>query len=107
MYVNYDISTLKDVFENLRNNNFKNHELCPSHYLSAPDINSNSMLEMTKIQLELIICIYIYIYIYIYICMYTYVYIYIYIYIYILRKVHKVGFLIIFLVNTAKPTICI
>ena len=26
-----------DVFEKFRNNSFKNYQLCPSHYLSAPN----------------------------------------------------------------------
>ena len=33
-----DVLLLADVFEKFRNNNLKNYELCPSHYLSAGPI---------------------------------------------------------------------
>ena len=31
-----DILLLADVFEKFRNSSLKNHQLCPSYYLSAP-----------------------------------------------------------------------
>ena len=43
-----------DVFEKFRNNSLKNYGLCPSHYLSAPSLSWDSMLNMTKVELELI-----------------------------------------------------
>ena len=42
------------MFEKFRNNSLKNYGLCPSHYLSAPGLNWDVMVEMTKIKLELI-----------------------------------------------------
>ena len=41
------------VFEKFRNNNLKNSGLCLSHYLSAPALGWDAMLNMTKIELEL------------------------------------------------------
>ena len=46
---------LADVFEKFRNNSLKNYGLSTSHYLSAPGLNWEAMLKMTKIKLELII----------------------------------------------------
>ena len=37
-----------------RNNRLKNYGLCPSHYLSAPGLTWDKMIETTKIELELI-----------------------------------------------------
>ena len=45
---------LADIFEKFRNNSMKNHGLCPSRYLSAPGVNWNAMLKMTKLKPELI-----------------------------------------------------
>ena len=45
---------LADQFEKFRNNSLKNHGLCPNHYLSAPGLSWDVMLEITKIELELI-----------------------------------------------------
>ena len=50
-----NVLLLVDVFQKFRNNSLKNYrclELCPSHYLSAPDLGWNAMLKMTKIKLE-------------------------------------------------------
>ena len=41
------------VFEKFRNNSLKNSGLCLSHYLSAPALSWDAMLNMTKIELEL------------------------------------------------------
>ena len=49
-----DVLLLADVFEKIRNNSLKNYGLCPSHYLSAPALIWDAMLNMTKIKLELI-----------------------------------------------------
>ena len=45
---------LVDVFEKFRNNSLKNYGLCPSHYLSAPALNWNVMLNIKKVGLEVI-----------------------------------------------------
>ena len=45
---------LADQFEKFRNNSLKNYGLCPNHYLSAPGLGWDVMLEITKIELELI-----------------------------------------------------
>ena len=45
---------LADVFEKFRNNSLKNYGLCPSHYLSAPALSWDAILNMTKVELELI-----------------------------------------------------
>ena len=55
LYLKYDVLLLlADVFEKSRNNNLKKYRLCPSHYLTAPGLSWNAMLDMTKIELELI-----------------------------------------------------
>ena len=35
-------------------NDLKNYVLCPSHYVSAPALSWDAMLNMTKVKLELI-----------------------------------------------------
>ena len=52
-YLKCDALLLADVFEKFRKNTLKNYGLCPSHYLSAPGLSWNSILKMTKIELEL------------------------------------------------------
>ena len=54
LYLKCDVVLSADVFGKFKNNSLKNYGLCPSHYLSAPGINCDAMLEMTKIKLELI-----------------------------------------------------
>ena len=54
LYLKYDVLLLPDVFEKFRNNSFKNYGLCPSHYLSAPALSRNVMLNMKKGELEII-----------------------------------------------------
>ena len=54
LYIKYDVSLLADVFEKFRNNSIKTYCICQSHYLSAPALSSDAMLNMTKIKLELI-----------------------------------------------------
>ena len=53
-YLKCDVLLLADVFENFRNNSIKNYGLCPSHYLSAPALSWDAMLNVTKVKLELI-----------------------------------------------------
>ena len=55
LYLKCDILLLADVFEIFRNNSLKNYGLCPSHYLSAPALTWDAMLNMTKVELELIL----------------------------------------------------
>ena len=52
-YLKCDALLLADVFENFRNNIKKNYGLCPSHYLSAPALTWDTMLNMTKVKFEL------------------------------------------------------
>ena len=54
LYLKCDVLLLADVFEKFRNNSLKNYGLCPSHYLSAPALSWDAMLNMTKVKLELI-----------------------------------------------------
>ena len=53
-YLKCDVLLLADVFEKFRNNSLKNYGLCPSHYLSAPALSWDAILNMTKVELELI-----------------------------------------------------
>ena len=53
-FLKCDVLLLADVFEKFRNNSLKNYGLCPSHYLSAPDLSWDVMRKMTKIKFELI-----------------------------------------------------
>ena len=54
LYLKFDVLLLADVPEKFRNNILKNHGLCSSHYLSAPGLIWDAMLNMTKVELELI-----------------------------------------------------
>ena len=54
LYLKSDVLLLADVFEKFRNNTLKNYGLCSSHYLRAPGVSLDAMLEMKKIKLELI-----------------------------------------------------
>ena len=54
LYFKCDVLLLADVFDKFRNNSLKSYGLCPSHYLSAPSLSWDVMLQMTKIELELI-----------------------------------------------------
>ena len=54
LYFKCDVLLLVDVFEKLRNNSSKNYGLCPSHYLSAPALSWDALLNITKVKLELI-----------------------------------------------------
>lgn len=55
LYFKYDVFLLVDVLEKLRNNCFKNCTFYRSiHYLSAPDLNWDGMLNVTKAELDLV-----------------------------------------------------
>ena len=46
LYLKCGVLLLADVFEKFRNNSLKNYGLCPSHYLSAPALSWDAMLNM-------------------------------------------------------------
>ena len=54
LYLTCDVLLLADVFGKFRNTSLKNYGLCPSHYLSAPVLSWDAMLNLTKVELELI-----------------------------------------------------
>ena len=54
LYLKSGILLFVDVLEKFRNNNIKNYGLFPSHYLSAPSLSWNAMLNMAKVKFELI-----------------------------------------------------
>ena len=54
LYLKCGVLLLIDVFQKIRNKSLKNYELCPGHYLSAPVLSWDAVLNMTKIDLELI-----------------------------------------------------
>ena len=54
LYLKCDVFLLSDVFEKFRSNNWKNYGLCQGHYLRAPDLSWDDILNMTKVELELI-----------------------------------------------------
>ena len=54
LYLKCDVLLLVDAFEKFRKNSLKNYGSCASHYLSAPTLCWDAMLNMTKIKLELI-----------------------------------------------------
>ena len=55
LYLNCGVLLLTDVFEKFRNKSLNNCRLCPSHYLSAPSLSWDAILNMTKVELKLII----------------------------------------------------
>ena len=44
---------LANIFEKIKSNSLKNYGLCASHYLSAPALSWDAMLNMAKLELEL------------------------------------------------------
>ena len=54
LYFKCDVLLLANVFWKLRNNIIKNYEFYPSHYLNAPALSWDAMLNITKVKLELI-----------------------------------------------------
>ena len=53
-YLQVDVCTLADVFENFRTLAYKNFGLDPAHFLTAPHFAWEAMLKTTKIQLDLL-----------------------------------------------------
>ena len=51
LYLKCDVLSLADVFEKFINNSLKNYGLCPSHYMSAPALSQDAILNMTKVKL--------------------------------------------------------
>ena len=54
LYLKCDVLLLVDVFKKFRSDSLKNYGLCPSHYMSAPALSWDAMLNIKKIKLELI-----------------------------------------------------
>ena len=54
LHLKCGVLLLADVFEKFRNNSLKNYGLCPRHYLSAPALSWDAMLNMTKTEFEII-----------------------------------------------------
>ena len=54
LYLKCHVLLLADVFEKFRNTNLIHFVLCPSHYLSAPALSWDVILNMTKVDLQLI-----------------------------------------------------
>ena len=53
-YLKCGVLQSADVLEKIRNKSLKNYGLSPSHYLSAPAISWDAMLNMTKVELKFI-----------------------------------------------------
>ena len=83
LYSKYEVLLLAFVFEKFRNNNFMDYGLCPGHYLSVLGLSWDAMRRKTKLSLD---------FFQILTCIYS------------LKKAQEVVFLI-FLIDTAKPTI--
>ena len=49
LYLECDVLLLADVFQKFKNNSLQNYGLSPRHYLSAPALSWNAMLNMTKV----------------------------------------------------------
>ena len=49
-YLKCDVLLLADMFQKYRNYSVNNYGLCPSHYLRAPDLSWNAMLDMKKVE---------------------------------------------------------
>ena len=62
VYLIYEVLFSAKIFEKFTNNNLENYGLCPSHFLSAPALSWDAMLNMTKMGLKLILDPDIYIY---------------------------------------------
>ena len=52
LYLKVVVLLVADVLERFRNNSLKNYGLCPSHYLRAPALSWDAMLNMTKVELK-------------------------------------------------------
>ena len=51
LLLEYNVLLSADVFEIFRINRLKNYEMCPSHYMSAPALSWDAMLDMIKVKL--------------------------------------------------------
>ena len=54
LYLKCDVSLLADAFKKFRNKSLKYYGLCPSHYLSAPALRWDAILNIIKVEVELI-----------------------------------------------------
>ena len=54
LYLKYNVLLLADAFEIIRSNSLKNYELYLSHHLSAPALNLDVMVNITKVEHKLI-----------------------------------------------------
>ena len=54
LHLKCDVLLLGDKFEKFKTSSLRNYQLCHSHYLRAPALSWNVMLNMTKVELELI-----------------------------------------------------
>ena len=54
LYLKCDVLLLADVFEKFRNNRLKNYGLCSPNHLSAPGLNWDAMIKISKLKLEFI-----------------------------------------------------
>ena len=54
LYWKCDVLLLADAFEKFGNNSLTNYGLYPSHYLSAPVISWDALLNMTKMELKVV-----------------------------------------------------
>ena len=54
LFLKFNVLLLADTFKKLGNRCQKNCGFCPSHFLSAPVLSWDAMLNMTKIKLHLI-----------------------------------------------------
>ena len=46
LHLKCDILLLVEAFKKFRNNNLKNYDLCPNHYLNTPALSWDAMLNM-------------------------------------------------------------
>ena len=53
LYLKCDVLPLTNVFEKFKNKSLKNYGLYSSLYLSAPALNWDAMLNVTKVKIEL------------------------------------------------------
>ena len=54
LYLKSEVLLLADVFGKFRNNSLKNYGFSRRHYLSAPALGLDAILNITKVELELI-----------------------------------------------------
>ena len=54
MHLKCDFLSFANVFKRFQNNSLRNYGSCLSHYMTAPALSWDSMLNMTKGELELI-----------------------------------------------------